>query len=111
MSSARIATLLLMLGTSPALAQGPSTTFVGIVTDSMCHTDHKAMKVSPDEKCVRECVGDATTFKYALANGTRVYLLSDQDTPGAFAGRRVRVTGVLYEKTGIIKVERIEAIK
>lgn len=110
MSSAHIAAFILLLG-GPALAQGRSTTFVGVVTDSMCHTDHQPMKVSPDETCVRECVGDTSTFKYALADGSRTYLLSDQETPASFAGKRVRVTGVLYEKTGIIKVERIEAVK
>ena len=111
MSSARIAAFLLLLGATPAFAQGASTTFVGVVTDSMCDTDHQSMKVSPDEKCVRDCVGDSKTFKFALASGTHVYLLSDQETPGSFAGRKVRVTGVLYEKTGIIKVEKIEAVK
>jgi hypothetical protein len=97
--------------TSMAAAPAPSATFVGVITDSMCNTDHQPMRVSPDEKCVKDCVGDATTFKYALSDGTRTYLLSDQATPEAFAGRKVRVTGVLYTRTNIIKVERIEPAK
>ena len=86
-------------------------TYVGIVTDTMCGQDHTAMKVLPNGKCVRECVGDGKTYKYALAEGKRLYLLSDQDTPARFAGAEVRVTGVLYEKTNILKVDRIERAK
>ena len=86
-------------------------TYVGIVTDTMCAQDHTAMKLSPNEKCVRECVRDGKTYKYALADGKRLYLLSDQDTPARFAGAEVRVTGVLYEKTNILKVDRIERTK
>jgi hypothetical protein len=109
MSLARNVTLLVALATPVAAA--PTATYVGTVTDSMCNTDHQPMKVSPDEKCVRDCVGDARTFKYALADGKHTYLLSDQETPQAFAGRKVRVTGVLYEQTNILKVERIEPVK
>jgi hypothetical protein len=85
--------------------------YVGIVTDTMCAQDHTAMKVSPNEKCVRECVRDGKTYKYSLADGKRLYLLSDQDTPARFAGAKVRVTGVLFEKTNILKVDRIEPVR
>ena len=91
-----------------AIAFGETRIYVGVITDTMCTTDHKAMKVSPDSKCVRDCVGDARTYKYALADGKRLYLLSDQQTPGQLAGQKVKVTGVLYTKTNILKVERIE---
>jgi hypothetical protein len=37
--------------------------------------------------------------------------LSDQKTPEALAAQRVKVTGVLYEKTKIIHVEKIVAVK
>ena len=85
-----------------------SQTYVGIVTDTMCGRDHKAMNVRPDAKCVRDCVGDARTYKYALADAKGIYTLSDQQTPAKFAGERVKVTGVLYAKTNILKVEKIE---
>ena len=87
-------------------------TYVGIVTDSMCARDHKAMGHSgPDDKCVRDCVGEGKTYKYALADAKGVYLLSDQETPAKFAGKKVKVMGVLYPKTNILKVESIEAAK
>ncbi len=83
-------------------------TFTGVITCTMCGADHKAMKVTPDDKCVRECVRHHGS-RYGLLDGNKVYMLSDQKTPEAFAAQKVKVTGVLYTKTNIIKVEKIEA--
>jgi hypothetical protein len=99
-----------LLGVSPA-AQGPSKSYTGVITETMCSRDHKAMKIAPEAKCVRDCVGDGKTYKYALLVGDQVYTLSDQETPAKFAAQRVEVTGVLYEKTNIIKVEAIKPVK
>jgi hypothetical protein len=92
-----------------ALAAGAANqqVFTGVITDSMCGKDHAAMKVAPDSKCVLECVKGGS--KYALFVGNESYLLSDQKTPEQFAGRRVKVTGTLYEKTKILKVDSITA--
>jgi hypothetical protein len=84
-------------------------TFTGVVTDTMCGKDHSAMKVSPDSKCVLECVKAGS--KYALYDGKAVYVLSDQETPAKFAARKVKVTGVLDGKTKTIKVQSIQAAK
>ena len=81
---------------------------VGVITDTMCAGDHTAMKITPDAKCVKDCVRDGKTFQYALVEGTNVYKLSDQETPARFAGQKVKVTGVLYAKTRVLKVDRIE---
>jgi len=94
---------LMLMSTALSFADG-SKTYVGVITDTMCTTDHKPMKVTPDAKCVKDCVRDGKTFQYALVDGAKVYKLSDQDTPAKFAGARVRVTGVLYTKTNILKV-------
>ena len=83
-------------------------TYVGVITDTMCTNDHGPMMVAPDSKCVKDCVGDAKTYKYALSDGKHTYILSDQETPAGFAGKRVKVTAALYTKTNILKVERIE---
>ncbi|MCS7314792.1 MAG: DUF5818 domain-containing protein [Bryobacterales bacterium] len=80
--------------------------FTGVITCTMCKNDHRKMGISPDDLCVRECIKHGA--KYALFDGRNLYRLSDQQTPEKFAAQRVRVTGVLYAKTGIIKVERIE---
>ena len=90
-----------------ALAEAPKT-YVGIITDTMCGTSHTAMKVVPETRCVRECVGDGRTYKYAWSDGKVVYTLSDQETPAKFAGERVKVRGMLYPKTRILKVVSIE---
>ncbi len=90
------------------LAAGAATqTFTGVITDSMCGKDHAMMKVSPDSKCVMECVKSGS--KYALYDGKNVYVLSDQKTPEQFAGKKVKVTGTLFEKTKILQVESITA--
>ncbi len=95
----------LMLGAAMAIGAAPAT-FTGVITDTMCASDHKAMKVSPDARCVRECVKHGS--KYALLAGDKVYRLSDQQTPDQFAGEKVKVTGTLNPKTNIIQVDKIE---
>ena len=87
------------------LAVAGQQTFTGIITDSMCGKDHAMMKVTPDSKCVQECVKHGS--KYALFDGKTAYVLSDQKTPEQFAGQRVKITGTLYEKTKILQVDSI----
>jgi hypothetical protein len=89
------------------MASAASQTFTGVITDTMCGKDHAVMKVSPDAKCVVECVKHNTNNKYALFDGKNVYVLSDQKTPEPFAGKKVTVTGTLFEKTKVMKVEAI----
>ena len=97
---------LLFAGALLAAAAGQQT-FTGVITDSMCGQDHAMMKVTPDSKCVQECVKHGS--KYALFDGKAAYVLSDQKTPEQFAGQRVKITGTLYEKTKILKVDSITA--
>lgn len=86
-------------------------TYTGIVTETMCGARH-TMGVSPDEKCVRECVRmDPKKWKYALLVGSDLYVLSDQQTPEKFAARKVKVTGALFEKTKILRADKIEAVR
>jgi len=81
--------------------------FRGVITDSMCGMDHKPMKISPDPKCVSECK-KMGNVKFVLWDGKKAYKLSDQETPGKFAAQKVKVTGTLFEKTGVIQVAKIE---
>ena len=85
-------------------------TFVGVVTDSMCGQKHESMNISPTDKCVRECMKHGNT-RYVLWDGKNAYKLSDQQTPEKFAAQKVKITGKLFAKTGVIAVERIEAAK
>jgi hypothetical protein len=103
----RIASILLA-GTLLAAAEQPKT-YTGLITDTMCGADHKPMKVSPDSKCVQECVKHGS--KYALLDGNNVYTLSDQQTPAKYAAQKVRVTGTLDAKTRTLKVASIQPAK
>ena len=103
----KLAAFLLCAGM--ALAADAPRTFTGVITDTMCGADHSHMGIKPDSKCVRECVRSGS--KYALWDGKKLYTLSDQQTPEKFAAEKVKITGTLFEKTGIIKVDKIEAAK
>jgi hypothetical protein len=81
--------------------------YTGVITDNMCGKDHAMMKVTPDSKCVLECVKHGS--KFALYDGKTSYVLSDQKTPEEFAGMKVRVIGTLNEETQILKVDSIAA--
>ena len=101
----------LLAGTVLLAAAGQPQTYTGVITDTMCGARH-TMGVTPDAKCIRECVKmDPKQVKYALLVGKDVYVLSDQQTPEKFAAQKVGVTGTLYEKTKILKVDRIEAAR
>ncbi|MGE5246499.1 MAG: hypothetical protein ACM3SQ_19915 [Betaproteobacteria bacterium] len=94
------------LGAAPA-----PRAYVGVVTDTMCRLNHAQMNVDPQDKCVLDCVRYGRNVKFALAVGTNVYTLSDQQTPSRFAAKKVKVTGTLYAKTNVLKVDRIEAVR
>ena len=99
----------LFLGAALLAAAAKPQTFTGVITDSMCGVKH-TMGITPDGKCARDCVKmDPTKYKYALLVGKNVYVLSDQQTPEKFAAQKVIVTGTLFEKTKILKVDKIEA--
>lgn len=89
------------------LAQGPAKDYTGVITDTMCGADHAHMGIQPDEKCVRECVKSGK-WKYALIDEKgKTMVLSDQKTPEKYAAQKVRIRGVYYEKTGILRVDSI----
>ena len=96
------------LGFAAAALVMAADTFTGTVTDDMCAKDHSVMKMGSDPKCVAACV-KTMNAKYALYDGTNLYVLSDQKSPAKFAGQKVTVTGTLTGKT--LKVERIAAAK
>lgn len=92
-----------------ALAQGPARDYRGVITDTMCGADHAHMGIQPDEKCVRECVKSGR-WKYALIDPKgKIMVLSDQRTPEKYAAKKVKIRGVYYEKTGILRVDSIAA--
>jgi hypothetical protein len=105
--------LVVILAALPLVGQGQQAqVFTGVITETMCSRNHASMgKINTDAQCIVDCVKGSKNVKYALHDGRKIYVLSDQATPERFAAQRVRVKGVLYSKTGIIKVESIEAAK
>jgi hypothetical protein len=99
--------ILFAMAATVCLAADAPKTFTGTITDAMCGNDHKMMGVSPDSKCVSECVKAGST--YALLSGTKVYKLSDQTASAKFPGQKVKVTGTLSGDT--IAVKSMEASK
>ena len=106
------ACILLLMSLTLAMADEPPKVFTGVITDTMCGADHAHMGIAPEAKCVRDCVKASPKYKYALlTEDKKIHVLSDQATPGKFAAQKVKVTGTLYPKTGILKVDRIEPAK
>ena len=99
--------LFLLFTAGLCVAPAQTKTFTGVITDEMCGMNHKMMHVTPDSKCVTECVKMGST--YVLADGKNVYKLSDQTGPAKFPAQKVTVTGTLKGDT--ILVKSIEASK
>ena len=98
---------LLLCAATVCLAAPAPKSFTGVITDEMCGNDHKMMNVSPDSKCVTDCVKAGS--KYVLLSDTKIYKLSDQTAPAKFPGQKVKVTGTLTGDT--ITVKSVEAAK
>jgi len=107
----RLVVALLLAAVSLSASQRTQT-FIGAITDSQCARDgHASMRMGPtDAECTVACI-IAHGAVYVLADGKDVYILSDQQTPEAFAAQKVRVVGTLDAKTKTIQVESITAVE
>jgi hypothetical protein len=85
--------------------------YKGVITESMCLNNHKGMNMGPDPDCIRQCVKAGKGVKYVLWDGQAAYKLSDRQTPEKFTGQKVIISGTVYQKTAILKVNKIEAAK
>jgi len=92
----------------PLKTEAGTRTFVGSIGDSMCGLKHTMG--GSDKDCTLDCVKKEGS-KYVLVDAAagKVYDLSDQKRPEAFAGQKVKVTGTL--KGNSISVVAIEAAK
>ncbi len=91
---------------APKAAAAKARTFVGDISDKMCGAKH--MMGGSAKDCTLECVKAGSKFVLVDAKG-KVYDLSDQKKPEAFAGAKVRITGTLNGDT--IEVSTIQAAK
>jgi len=111
----RFFSLCIVLATVAAVAaQTPtrSKVYSGVISETMCGINHTPMGITPDPKCIVECVKHGRGVRYALViDAKTMYTLSDQQTPEKFAGQKVRVTGTLDVKTRTIQVTTMRAAK
>ncbi len=82
-------------------------TFTGVITDTRCANSHIAASGARDSECVRACVQRDSAVKYALYDGRRLYILSDQLIAEELAAQRVEVTGAIDHKSGQLRVRSI----
>jgi len=101
-------------------AEEKTRTFTGEIADSQCSLNVHSLTRSHTEMMKNKNMGGTPTnctnycVKYlggdfVLANGDLVYRLDDQEKPAAFAGLKVKVTGILNPKTKTIHVFDIKA--
>ncbi len=90
----------LLLAVSISLAapgKDAGKTYLGSIGDSMCGAKHM-MPGESDKDCTLGCIKEGS--KYILIDPSgKIYQLSDQKTPGQFAGAKVKVTGTLSGDT------------
>lgn len=110
---AALITVVWLAATVAAAAPTTTQVYTGVISESMCGINHTSMGINPDPKCITECVKHGQGVRYVLIEekSARMYTLSDQQTPERFAARRVRIKGVYYPKTKILRVDSIEATR
>jgi hypothetical protein len=89
-----------------AISAPKQQTFTGAISDSMCGAQH--MMEGSAKDCTLKCVEGGSKFILVDSKG-KIYQLSDQTKPRAFAGANVKVTGTLNGDT--ITVSSIVAAK
>ena len=100
--------LLIALGLGFSVAaQAAPQTFSGSIGDSMCGAKHM-MPGESAKNCTLECVKGGAKYILIDPKG-KIYQLSDQTKPAAFAGAKVKVTGTLRGDS--ITVTSIEALR
>jgi Protein of unknown function (DUF5818) len=98
MRTIAVSAIAVLLGASLSFASPNSKTFVGNISDSMCGLKHM-MPGKSDKDCTLECVQGGGKYVLADPAAGKVYQLSDQKKPAAFAGQKVNVTGTLKGDT------------
>lgn len=96
----------LVMLASLAFASPKKQTFTGAISDSMCGASHMMSGSARD--CTLKCVENGSKFVLVAPDG-KIYQLSDQKKPRAFAGENVKITGTLSGDT--IEVSSIASSK
>lgn len=96
-------TILMVAGL--CFAAGKQQTFTGAISDSMCGAEHM---MGSAKDCTLKCVDGGSKYVLVDPKG-KIYQLSDQTKPKAFAGENVKIVGTLDGDT--ISVTSIAAAK
>lgn len=94
-------------------ALGADQTVTGVITDSMCKTNHammqKGAKKMSDHDCTVACVKSGQ--KYVLTSGDKTYEIANQDFAGLEknAGATVKATGSVSPDGKSITVTKLNA--
>jgi hypothetical protein len=82
---------------------GGSKSWTGVVSDSHCGAKHSTASAAA-AGCVAKCVDGGA--EYVLVSGGKVYKVDNQGEFEEYAGKSVKVTGIMDE--GHIRVESVE---
>lgn len=102
-----VAALGLVLGTAAlATASKPSSVSVSEVRSGV--TQEQAKQQEQVKTFTGTISKNGEQFILAIDSGKGSYLLDDQQTAGKYAGKKVRVTGILDASNNTIRVQSIE---
>src|SRR5262249_2647118 len=87
-------------------------TKTGVISDSMCGPNHAGMLKTgsmgeDDVSCTLKCNEAGSSFVLVDGQSGKIYRLSDQEKPRAFAGKKVTVNGQIDEAKRFITVAGI----
>lgn len=90
-------------------------TVTGVITDSMCKTNHAMMQKGPNKMSDHDCTVACVKMmgqKYVLAAGDKVYQIDNQNFAGLEkdAGMSVKVTGQVSVDGKAITVTKLSPI-
>lgn len=90
-----------------------SGTVNGVVSDSMCKSDHSAMIKSghgkDDASCTKACWKEGNKAVLVDKKNNIVYSLSNPKSVNKYAGKAVTVTGHIDDSTKVIHVHSVKA--
>lgn len=108
-----VGVLLFSIGVGSAAQKPKTQTYTGEIMDNMCAMlgGHSQMKMPGESarQCTLRCVKMGGKFVLFNPQTKKYYNLDDQKKPAAFAGEKVKVTGVLDSETRTIHVVKIQA--
>jgi len=115
-------TMTSLIGTAALVGGAEDKLFQGVITDTQCALDvhsvsqsHKEiMEMKPELKTETECVEYCVKHRggrYVLHVKDKILKLDKQELAAPFAGAKVRIKGVLDEKTGVIAVQSVEPVE